>query len=114
MAIRGVMHSTCIWLIALLMGAAVVAKADTPAAQTAAAPAPLTADQEPATDPIGLNGATPAAKKGDAPPAGSLTVPNSFTGLNTGTVDSKGNFKPYAGEHPTNDENAQNIVRAHY
>src|SRR5213075_3051719 len=74
----------------------------------------LAADQDPVADPAGVSGATPAAKKGDAPPAGSLTVPNPGTGLSTGATDSKGTFKPYAGEHPTNDENAQNIVRAHY
>ena len=87
----------------MLLGTAVVAKA-----------APLTEDKDVATDPAGVNGATPAAKKGDAPPAGSMTVPNPYTGLNTGVTDPKGNFKPYAGDKPTNEENAQNIVRAHY
>src|SRR4029077_2273316 len=82
------------WLVAIavLLGIgilAVAAKADTPKT--------LTVDQDPITDPAGVNGATPAAKKGDAPPAGSMTVPNPTSGLNTGTVDAKGNFKPYAG-----------------
>src|SRR5258705_10073781 len=98
MVIRGLLHRACIWLIALMMGGAVVAKAQTPPAPTVAAqPATLTQDQDPVTDPAGVTGATPAAKKGDAPPPGSLTVPNSFTGLSTGVADSKGNFKPYAG-----------------
>src|SRR5438876_4180483 len=39
MAIRGLLHRSFIWLIALLMGAVVVAKADTPATQPTTAPA---------------------------------------------------------------------------
>ena len=82
-----------------------------PTTQPAAA-AVLTADQDVVTDPAGVSGATPAAKKGDPTPTGSLVAPNPGTGLATGTVDTKGNFKPYAGDHPTPDENATNITRA--
>jgi Amt family ammonium transporter len=34
--------------------------------------------------------------------------------LASSTTDSKGTFKPYAGDHPTPDENGQNITRAAY
>jgi Amt family ammonium transporter len=106
--------------LVLGLGLASVGRADTPAtAPTAAAapttaPATLTADQVATADPAGVNGGTAAGSKGDPVPPGSLTVPNTGTGLNTATVDSKGTFKAYAGDHPTPDENAQNIVRAHY
>jgi len=65
------------------------------ATQAAAAPAP--------TDPSGAVGG-----------GNSLLAPNAATGVSTATVDPKGAFKAYAGDKPTNDENAQNITRAHY
>jgi Amt family ammonium transporter len=86
-----------------------------PATQPATQPAAtLAADQPAIPDPAGVSGATPAAKKGDPTPTGSLLTPNTGTGLSTATEDTKGTFKAYAGDHPTADENAQNIVRAHY
>jgi Amt family ammonium transporter len=106
----------------LLLGTA-ISFADAPAAApttapatqpAAAAPVPLTADQGAITDPAGVSGATAPAAKGALPPTGSLLVPNTGTGLSTATEDAKGVAKFYAGDHPTTDENAQNIVRAHY
>jgi Amt family ammonium transporter len=95
--------------------------------------APATSDKDqtlPLTmDPSGATGATAKTdvKKGDPLPTPSLLAPNSGTGLSTGTMKMENDpkydkdkktgqwtFKPYAGDHPTVDENAQNIVRAHY
>ncbi|HET6248146.1 MAG TPA: hypothetical protein VFE47_10655 [Tepidisphaeraceae bacterium] len=98
----------------ILFCSAVRADTPAPAAAPTTAPATLTKDQEVAADPSGAAGATSAAKKGDPIPTPSLQSPNTGTGLSTATEDAKGNAKYYAGDHPTTDENAQNITRAHY
>jgi len=82
--------------LVLVVGIAVSSftRADTPATapstQPATAPAAvLDKDVDPVTDPSGANGATPAAKKGDPAPTGSLLTPNSYTGWPVNTVDTK-------------------------
>src|SRR5437016_3022285 len=64
--------------------------ATAPSTQPTTAPAAvLDKDVDPVADPSGANGATPAAKKGDPAPPGSLLVPNPFNGWPVYTTDDK-------------------------
>lgn len=114
----------------MLASAARLASADTPttapttepvAAATAAVvtppapPAALTADQDPAPDPSGANGATAAAKKGDPPPTPSLLAPNNaLPGWAPGTTDPKTNAFTAKTSNLTNDEMVQLHSKAFY
>src|SRR5438094_6456904 len=107
------------WLVAMavLLGIgilSVAANAQTPSAQPTTAPAAavLDKDVDPAPDPSGANGATPAAKKGDPAPTGTLLVPNGATGgWAPGTTDPKtGVFTPKT-TGLTDDEKTAVVVR---
>src|SRR5947209_16866870 len=103
--------------LACAIGAAATARADTPATMPAAAPATTQAatpavldkDVDPVPDPSGAAGSTPAAKKGDAPPTGTLLTPNGAMGYPVVTTDSKTGVATPKTAGLTPDETTQTI-----
>jgi len=104
--------------MAILLGIGILsaaANAQTPATQPTTAAATLPADQGPIPDPSGANGATPAAKKGDAPPTPSLLTPNPWLpGWAPGTIDDKTKVFTPKTSGLTSDDNVQLHSKAFY